>query len=273
MHYEYGLKEVSVIHERGRGIAWRIWPSAHVLIDWLETNKDSWCSKPIHCIEIGAGVGMVGIVAAGLGANKVTLTDLPEVLPALERSVASNHEELQNHLIVAPLSYSDDQDIENSLVSIASSSKLVVLASDVIYWESLFVPIAETLQKLFARKPDGVAYIGYGKRDWKSEKRFFTKILKQHDLACETVGQWMANEDNCDAQDTDGAVIYNEAIGTDDNDWNTRIYKITRVAAAEPSADAPEYKQYTQKKGCTKIGNNEVNRKTNSRPDKKSGRG
>ena len=59
--YADGVESVSVVHERGRGIAWRIWPGAHVLLDWLESNKADWCLNPCHCVEIGAGVGLVAL--------------------------------------------------------------------------------------------------------------------------------------------------------------------------------------------------------------------
>lgn len=46
----------------------------------------------MRCMELGAGIGLVGIFAAKLGCKHACVTDLPEVLPILERNVAANPE-------------------------------------------------------------------------------------------------------------------------------------------------------------------------------------
>lgn len=226
-HFVDDVKSVSVVHERGRGIAWRIWPGAHVLLDWLEKHVSEWLKFPCHCVEIGAGVGLVGIVAAGLGAQKVTLTDLPEELEALKRSVASNIDSVRNRIEVLPLSFGNDKEIEEVIRAEESrNEQLVILGSELIYWESLFEPIAHTLRKLVIQH-NGVAFIGYRKRVWKTEKRFFTKILKQVGLDCQVLGQWMAVEEDGASQTTDGQVVYTEAGNAQlETEWNTRVYKI-----------------------------------------------
>lgn len=222
---------MSVVHERGRGIAWRIWPGAHVLLDWLEKNVGEWrSSSPCHCVEIGAGVGLVGIVCAGLGAERVTLTDLPEELEALKRSVACNHHEsVRNKVHVMPLSFGNDEEIDRVVGQHHKQQEnLVVVGSELIYWESLFEPIAKTLNRLILNH-SGVALIGYRKRVWKTEKRFFTKVLKQYGLDCIVVGQWMAVEEDGASQTTDGQVMYTDAssfIAGMEPEWNTRVYKI-----------------------------------------------
>lgn len=238
-HFVDKVKSVSVVHERGRGIAWRIWPGAHVLLDWLETHVAEWLKNPCHCVEIGAGVGLVGIVAAGLGAEKVTLTDLPEELEALKRSVASNIDSVRNRLEVLPLSFGNDKEIEEVIGAGESrNEKLVIVGSELIYWESLFEPIAHTLRKLVIQH-NGVAFIGYRKRVWKTEKRFFTKILKQVGLDCQILGQWMAVEQDGASQTTDGQVVYTEAENAQlETEWNTRVYKIFRRSGDVEEAPA-----------------------------------
>ena len=229
-HYADGVETVSVVHERGRGIAWRIWPGAHVLLDWLEKHRAEWLVNPCHCVEIGAGVGLVGVVCAGLGAAKVTLTDLPEELHALERSMVSNTESVRDRLGVMPMAFGVSSDIDAVVASSPTSPphQLVVVGSELVYWETLFVPIAETLRDLVI-KHHGVAYIGYRKRVWKTEKRFFTKVLKQFGLDSQVMGQWMAVEDDGASQKTDGQVVYREStpgVEADEEEWNTRVYRI-----------------------------------------------
>lgn len=217
-----GVESVSVVHERGRGIAWRIWPGAHVLLDWLENNKVKWCRHPCHVVEIGAGVGLVGLACAGLGADRVTLTDLAEELPALERSRDLNTETVKSKVSIRTLRFGNKDDAD--LVVDHSKYNLVVVGSELIYWESLFEPIAETLARLIIDHR-AVAYIGYRTRVWKTEKRFFTKILQKHGLSFEVVGEWRAVEEDSSSQTTDGHIRY------DEGEWNTRVYKISRIAS------------------------------------------
>ncbi|XP_066477441.1 protein-lysine methyltransferase METTL21E-like [Tiliqua scincoides] len=66
-----------------------VWPSALVLCHFLETNakRYNWTDKNV--IEIGAGTGLVSIVASFLGA-RVTATDLPELLGNLQYNLVKN---------------------------------------------------------------------------------------------------------------------------------------------------------------------------------------
>lgn len=38
-------------------------------------------------LELGSGTGVVGIVAAALGAKRVLLTDFPHLLPHIQRNI------------------------------------------------------------------------------------------------------------------------------------------------------------------------------------------
>ena len=253
--YIKGLECISVVHERGRGIAWRIWPGAHALLDWLENNIDQWCESPCHVVEIGAGVGLVGVACAALGADKVTLTDLPEELVALERSKDSNCEIVRSKISVMPLRFGEKSDID-TVGNSHTGTKLVIVGSELIYWESLFEPIAETL-KGFIIDYNAVAYIGYRTRVWKTEKRFFTKILHKHGLDCQVVGEWLAMEEDATSQTTDGHVVYHE---NPNGEWNTRVYMIKRleknahmcIPTKAPEVDQ-ENKQPKEKKKPKKI--------------------
>lgn len=68
------------------GTGCRVWPSALLLGQWMMEQKGAFAGKSV--IELGAGVGLPGLLAARLGAERVTLTDcLPGVLAGLQDAI------------------------------------------------------------------------------------------------------------------------------------------------------------------------------------------
>uniref|UniRef100_H3ATF2 Methyltransferase like 21E, pseudo n=1 Tax=Latimeria chalumnae TaxID=7897 RepID=H3ATF2_LATCH len=68
-----------------------VWPSAIVLCHFLETNREEYNLSDKNVIEIGAGTGLISIVASILvtGAH-VIATDLPDILGNLSYNVLRN---------------------------------------------------------------------------------------------------------------------------------------------------------------------------------------
>ncbi|CAI7886325.1 unnamed protein product, partial [Closterium sp. NIES-53] len=94
-----------------------LWDSGVVLAKALEHLADS-ARLPIRgarCLELGAGCGLVGIVAALLGASHVHITDQYDRLRLLHRNVC--HNLLPSHPLSAPSS-----SLNSSSVSSSSSS-------------------------------------------------------------------------------------------------------------------------------------------------------
>ncbi|XP_019736203.1 protein-lysine methyltransferase METTL21B isoform X2 [Hippocampus comes] len=69
------------------GVAAPVWESALQLCRYFGEQHVEWRGRRV--IELGSGTGVVGILAARLGAD-VTLTDLPLTLPQLEANVCAN---------------------------------------------------------------------------------------------------------------------------------------------------------------------------------------
>uniref|UniRef100_A0A8C6QZX8 Methyltransferase like 21E n=1 Tax=Nannospalax galili TaxID=1026970 RepID=A0A8C6QZX8_NANGA len=107
-----------------------VWPSALILCYFLETHAKQFNMVDKNVIEIGAGTGLVSIVASLLGA-RVTATDLPELLGNLQYNISRNTKMKCKHLPqVKELSWGVALD-ENFPKS--SNDFDYILAADVVY--------------------------------------------------------------------------------------------------------------------------------------------
>lgn len=70
------------------GVGACLWDGALVLAAYLRTLPRHRFHG-MRCVELGAGVGTVGLVAARLGAH-ATITDIRKVLPLLQDNLAAN---------------------------------------------------------------------------------------------------------------------------------------------------------------------------------------
>ncbi|XP_016399754.1 protein-lysine methyltransferase METTL21D isoform X2 [Sinocyclocheilus rhinocerous] len=95
------------IYQCSRGdVGCVVWDAAIVLSKYLETEQfysvqsrvSTWRSKNI--VELGAGTGLVGLVAATLGAN-VTVTDLEDLQPLLQLNIKKNQHLIHTGSITA----------------------------------------------------------------------------------------------------------------------------------------------------------------------------
>ena len=75
--------------------------------------------RDLSVLEIGAGCGVCGLVAARLGASRAVVTDgAPGALDAIRRSVVGLPEECARNASAAFFDFRDDQDVLNGTVSI-----------------------------------------------------------------------------------------------------------------------------------------------------------
>ncbi|XP_054999618.1 putative methyltransferase-like protein 21E [Sorex araneus] len=122
-----------------------VWPSALVLCHFLETNAKQYDLADKHVIEIGAGTGLVSIVASLLGAQ-VTATDLPELLGNLQYNVSRNTKLKCRHPPkVRELSWGVD--LEANFPR-SSNNFDYVLAADVVYAHPFLDELLVTFEHL-----------------------------------------------------------------------------------------------------------------------------
>ncbi|XP_069012430.1 EEF1A lysine methyltransferase 3-like [Embiotoca jacksoni] len=123
------------------GVAARVWEAALHLCRYFEEKPVQLTGKRV--IELGAGTGVVGILAARLGAD-VTLTDLPMALPHLEANVSANRPcggWPSFPPAVRPLSWGEDH------MNFPSDWDLA-LCADIIYLPETYPLVVETLAHL-----------------------------------------------------------------------------------------------------------------------------
>ncbi|KAL5720101.1 hypothetical protein ACHQM5_012801 [Ranunculus cassubicifolius] len=130
-----------------------MWDSGIVLAKFLEHSVDSGSlllqSKKV--IELGSGCGLVGCIAALLGAQ-VILTDLPDRLRLLKKNVETNvistgSRAAQGSASVRELIWGDDLDPD-----LIDPPPDYVIASDVIYSEEPVTDLLDTLKQLCGRE-------------------------------------------------------------------------------------------------------------------------
>ncbi|KAM6179407.1 protein-lysine methyltransferase METTL21C [Erethizon dorsatum] len=128
-HYWFAGKSI-VIQESIESYGAVVWPGATVLCQYLEEHTEELNLRDAKILEIGAGPGLVSIVASILGAQ-VTATDLPDVLGNLQYNLLKNTLKCTAHLPeVKELVWGEDLD-ENFPKSTFYYN--YVLASDVVY--------------------------------------------------------------------------------------------------------------------------------------------
>ncbi|XP_042302965.1 protein N-lysine methyltransferase METTL21A isoform X2 [Sceloporus undulatus] len=122
------------------GVAAVVWDAAVVLCTFLEMGGIDLQGRMV--IELGAGTGLLGIVAALLGAH-VTITDRKAALAFLESNVRANlPTDLGPRAVVKELTWGQD------LGSFSPGSYDVILGADIVYLEETFEALLHTLDHL-----------------------------------------------------------------------------------------------------------------------------
>ncbi|KAK9266247.1 hypothetical protein L1049_000035 [Liquidambar formosana] len=123
-----------------------MWDSGVILGKFLEHAVDSGMLllQGKKAVELGSGCGLVGCIAALLGAQ-VILTDLPDRLKLLKKNIEANlrHGDLRGSAKVNEFIWGDDPDPE-----LVEPLPDYVLGSDVIYSEGAVLDLLATLLRL-----------------------------------------------------------------------------------------------------------------------------
>lgn len=146
------------------------------------------------CVELGAGTGIVGILASMMG-GKVTLTDQESMLELMQENIKLNGLEEKKGEEEGKQSSGGDSSSsgggcfakvlnwgEACAPEFLNPPVDIIFASDCVYHEVIFEPLIKTLCELSSVSPlTTVTYLGFKKR-WRSSKRFFAMAKKKFNL-------------------------------------------------------------------------------------------
>ena len=182
-HHLKNGAQIQLCQRKELGIPFQLWTGAIVLSDYFERNTHLVQGAVV--LELGAGIGLLGLILAKLGAHHVTMTDISAALPLLQRNICAN--DAESCCCASELDWfscvSGGQ-LPSSVVSIQRtmeelpSAPLVLVGSDLVYWESLFDPLISTLRLLFSVFPASTLYLGQCTRRRKNEGKFFKMISR-----------------------------------------------------------------------------------------------
>nr|ACM09292.1 FAM119A [Salmo salar] len=123
------------------GVAAVVWDAAVVMCMYLELGQVELTGKV--AIELGAGTGLVGIVAALLGVKKVTITDCEPALGFLAANVKENIPPDQLGAVeVSELTWGQ------GLERYPTGGFDIVLGADIVYLEDTFPSLLQTMEHL-----------------------------------------------------------------------------------------------------------------------------
>ncbi|OWZ05985.1 hypothetical protein PHMEG_00021825 [Phytophthora megakarya] len=170
------------------GIGGKLWDSCLVLTRYLAAHQELLVGKRV--VELGSGLGLVGIFCAMLGA-RVTLTDMQDVIPLLDYNIRLNFSER---------SAADSAKGDAGVLPVARahlwgeppcdlpSQPDVLVLSDVVYDPEGYKPLVSSLEALTT--PETLVLMAHRSRN-PMEHQFF-ELLSQT-FSCEQI-DWLSTE-------------------------------------------------------------------------------
>jgi predicted nicotinamide N-methyase len=126
------------IHEpalQADNLGLKTWASSYLLAKRLIAIQDSIpkLGPDAAILELGAGTGLVGLAAAAVFKAQIVLTDLPEIVPNLERNAETNSSIVKTHGGNVDVSILDWNKPEQCVQASSPHSCPLILAADPIY--------------------------------------------------------------------------------------------------------------------------------------------
>ena len=146
-----------------------VWDAALVLSQFFQLSNRFKSFDNLKVVELGVGVGLVGMTLAAIGA-RVVLTDQPYCLPLLQTNVDLNASLWRHAPHVECLQWGQAPKVNLKPVDL-------IVASDIIYNSDSFPLLLDTLQHLMS--PTTMFYFCFETRNACQEQAFLN-LLKQN---------------------------------------------------------------------------------------------
>ncbi|XP_035675277.1 protein N-terminal and lysine N-methyltransferase EFM7-like isoform X2 [Branchiostoma floridae] len=166
-----GLKDDLNVQQTG----FVVWPAAMILSQHLVSHRE--LVRAGRVLEVGAGVGLPGLVAAALSEDPsgVVMTDYVEdAVDLMDMNIAETFGEDNNRPQAAIMDWDDDP----SVLQEHHGTFDVIIGSDVVYWPVLIEPLIRTVKALLSNKPTSWFLMLYSRRNPKADKLLFRTALK-----------------------------------------------------------------------------------------------
>ncbi|XP_055711536.1 protein-lysine N-methyltransferase EEF2KMT [Phlebotomus papatasi] len=151
----------------------RTWPASIALCEWFTHNTNEFSGKTI--LELGAGVGMAGIVLAQIiKTSRIYLTDFHEkVLSILQENLNENPPENDNVVHVCQFDWFSEVDYEKLSKTCCPD---IIYAADVIYDSDIFPALCQVLMRFINSHNSPRIIISCTVRNEKTYEDFIEKL-------------------------------------------------------------------------------------------------
>jgi len=187
----------------------KTWASSYLLAMRLVLLRHMLPTLPADAgvLELGAGTGLVGLAAAAILQRTVVLTDLPEIVPNLERNVHANAAMLAAHsgrAMTAVLDWSEPAIFFVGGQEQPMHAYPIILAADCIYSSEHAQLFTNAINHHLARHRDARVVVEVPIREaFAAERQDFRGRMKALGLAKVGEGEEIGYDDWSDGKDED----------------------------------------------------------------------
>lgn len=154
------------------GLGSTVWDAALVMCAFLESEPGRTMIRDAKCIELGAGTGIVSIVASTLGTASAIATDVPACIPFIKQNIGMNAD--AKNCTSQSLDWTEDLDPAHV------GAFDWVLCADCVYEPDSVESLSKTISAL---KPVRGIILANEQRDTpgnaRAEKEFITAMYKE----------------------------------------------------------------------------------------------